>query len=355
MWEDFFFECYHLYLLHVPRMINQIEQLKQQLLVEIGDVNTPKQLEDFRVRYLARKGRIADLFDGMRNVPPDQRPAVGKALNELRSLAQSKFDEKKTLLEQSEKQTEARLDLTLPGRQRWVGSKHPITRAWEEIRQVFLGMGFTVVFTPEIEDDYHNFEAVNFPPDHPARDMQDTFFITDKILLRTHTTPGQIRVMESQQPPIRVIIPGRCYRNEAISARSFCVFHQVEGLYVDVGVTMAELKGTLVAFARQLYGSEVRARFRPSYFPFTEPSAEMDISCTICGGKGCRLCKFTGWLEILGAGMVDPALYRNVGYDEEKYTGYAFGMGIERVAQLLYGVDDIRIYYENDVRFLEQF
>jgi phenylalanyl-tRNA synthetase alpha chain len=339
----------------IPQVISQIEQLKEQILAEILGVKTLQQLEDFRVKYLARKGKIAELFDGMRSLPPEQRPAVGKALNELRSLAQSKLDEEKALLEQSDKRVEAHLDLTLPGRQRWVGSKHPITQAWEEIRRVFFGMGFTVAVSPEIEDDYHNFEAVNFPPDHPARDMQDTFFITDKILLRTHTTPGQIRVMESQQPPIRVIIPGRCYRNEAVSARAFCVFHQVEGLYVDIGVTMAELKGTLVAFARQLYGSDVRARFRPSFFPFTEPSAEMDISCTICGGKGCRLCKFTGWLEILGAGMVDPSLYRNVGYDEEKYSGYAFGMGIERVAQLLYGVDDIRIYYENDVRFLEQF
>jgi phenylalanyl-tRNA synthetase alpha chain len=336
-------------------MIDQIQQLEEQLVADILGVKTLQELEEFRVKYLARKGRIAKLFDGMRSLTPEQRPGAGKRLNELRSLAQSKFDEKKALLEQTEKRPVAPLDLTLPGRPRWVGSKHPITQAWEEIRRVFFGMGFTVALSPEIEDDYHNFEAVNFPPDHPARDMQDTFFITDKILLRTHTTPGQIRVMESQQPPIRVIIPGRCYRNEAISTRSFCVFHQVEGLYVDVGVTMAELKGTLVAFAKQLYGSDVRTRFRPSYFPFTEPSAEMDISCTICGGGGCRLCKFAGWLEILGAGMVDPALYRKVGYDEEKYTGYAFGMGIERVAQLLYGIDDIRIYYENDMRFLQQF
>jgi phenylalanyl-tRNA synthetase alpha chain len=336
-------------------MIDQIQQLEERLVADILGVKTLQELEEFRVKYLARKGRIAELFDGMRSLTREQRPAAGKRLNELRSLAQSKFDEKKALLEQTERRPETRLDLTLPGRPRWVGSKHPITQAWEEIRRVFLGMGFRVALSPEIEDDYHNFEAVNFPPDHPARDMQDTFFITDKILLRTHTTPGQIRVMESQQPPIRVIIPGRCYRNEAISTRSFCVFHQVEGLYVDVGVTMAELKGTLVAFAKQLYGSDVRTRFRPSYFPFTEPSAEMDISCAICGGRGCRLCKFAGWLEILGAGMVHPALYRNVGYDEDKYTGYAFGMGIERVAQLLYGVDDIRTYYENDMRFLQQF
>jgi phenylalanyl-tRNA synthetase alpha chain len=336
-------------------MTDRIAQLKEQLQADIQRVESTSELEEFRIKYLARKGQIAVLFDQLKELPAEERPAVGKALNELRALAQSRFDEKKAKLEQTGEQSKPHLDLTLPGRPRWVGSKHPITRAWEEIRRVFVGMGFTVVVTPEIEDDYHNFEAANFPPDHPARDMQDTFFISDKILLRTHTTPGQIRVMESQQPPIRVIIPGRCYRNEAISARSYCVFHQVEGLYVDVGVTMAELKGTLVAFAKQLYGTDVRARFRPSFFPFTEPSAEMDISCAICGGKGCRLCKYTGWLEILGAGMVDPALYKNVGYNEEKFTGYAFGMGIERVAQLLYGIDDIRIYYENDVRFLQQF
>jgi phenylalanyl-tRNA synthetase alpha chain len=336
-------------------MTDEIAQLKEQLQTEIQKVQSPSELEEFRIKYLARRGQIAQLFDRLKALAPGDRPAVGKALNELRSFAQSKFDESKASLEQTGERLESRLDLTLPGRPQWVGSRHPITLAWEEIRRIFVGMGFTVALTPEIEDDYHNFEAANFPHDHPARDMQDTFFITDDILLRTHTTPGQIRVMERQQPPVRVIIPGRCYRNEAISARSFCVFHQVEGLYVDVGVTMAELKGTLVAFAKQLYGSDVRARFRPSFFPFTEPSAEMDISCALCGGKGCRLCKYTGWLEILGAGMVDPALYRYVGYDEEKYTGYAFGMGIERVAQLLYGVDDIRTYYENDVRFLQQF
>jgi len=336
-------------------MLDEIEQLKQQILSDIERLSGPHELEDFRIRYLARKGRIGQLFDRLKEVSPGERPAVGKALNELRALSQARYDEKKRAIEAQKPRAEVALDLTLPGRRGWVGSKHPVTQTWEQIRKVFVGMGFSIATGPEIEDDYHNFEAVNFPPDHPARDMQDTFFITDKILLRTHTTPVQIRVMESQQPPIRVIIPGRCYRNEAVSARAFCVFHQVEGLFVDVGVTFAELKGTLVAFARQIFGSDIGVRFRASYFPFTEPSAEMDISCTICGGKGCRVCKFLGWTEILGAGMVDPNLYRNVGYDEEKYTGYAFGMGIERIAQLLYGVDDIRLYFENDVRFLSQF
>jgi len=216
-------------------------------------------------------------------------------------------------------------------------------------------MGFAVATGPEIEDDYHNFEALNFPPDHPARDMQDTFFISKKILLRTHTSPVQIRLMENTEPPVRVIIPGRVYRNEAISARSYCLFHQVEGLYVDEGVTFSELKGTLVSFAKQFYGSSLKYRFRPSYFPFTEPSAEMDITCFLCGGSGCRVCKKTGWLEILGCGMVDPNVYSFVGYDPAKYSGFAFGMGIERIAMLRYGVDDIRILYENDVRFLKQF
>ncbi len=336
-------------------MLDQIEKLKQEFLTDLESVNDLRGLEEFRIKYLARKGKVAELFDGLKDSSPTERPVLGKALNELRALSQGKYEEKKKALEGPQKSGRHPTDLTLPGREPWIGSIHPITQTWNEINRIFYGMGFVIATGPEIEDDYHNFEAVNFPPDHPARDMQDTFFITGKILLRTHTTPVQIRVMESQKPPVRVIIPGRCYRNEAVSARSFCVFHQVEGLYVDVGVTMSELKGTLVAFAKQLFGSDVRARFRPSYFPFTEPSAEMDISCTLCGGKGCRVCKFTGWLEILGAGMVDPNLYKHVGYDEENYTGFAFGMGIERVAMLRHGIDDIRIFYENDVRFLRQF
>ena len=336
-------------------MLDQIEQLKQQILAEIADVATPNALEEFRIKYLARKGKIAELFDALRELSPQERPAVGRALNELRTLSQLRFDEKREEMRQTEEPRDTPLDLTLPGREPWLGSKHPITQTWEEIRRIFVGMGFGIATGPEIEDDYHNFEAVNFPPEHPARDMQDTFFISDRILLRTHTTPVQIRVMEAQKPPIRVIMPGRCYRNEANSARSYCVFHQVEGLYVDRGVTMSELKGTLVSFAKQFFGSRILARFRPSYFPFTEPSAEMDISCTLCGGKGCRVCKYHGWLEILGAGMVDPSLYRNVGYKEDLYTGYAFGMGIERISMLRHGIDDIRIFYENDVRFLQQF
>jgi len=311
--------------------------------------------ENFRIKFLARSGIIAGLFDEMKSASVEQKPLLGKAMNELRQFAQTSFDEKKSSLENASKKKESAIDLTLPGRKKWLGTKHPLTQTLEEIKRIFIGMGFAIATGPEIEDDYHNFEALNFPADHPARDMQDTFFIEEKVLLRTHTSPVQIRIMENQQPPVRVIMPGRVYRNEAISARSYCLFHQVEGLYVDEGVTFSELKGTLVAFAKQFYGSDIKFKFRPSYFPFTEPSAEMDITCILCKGKGCRVCKYSGWLEILGCGMVNPNVYKFVGYDAEKYTGYAFGMGIERIAMLRYGIDDIRILYENDVRFLRQF
>lgn len=336
-------------------MLERIEQIKQSALAEIESATDIQSLENVRVKYLARKGQIASLFDQMKDVPSDQRPLIGKVLNEARTLVQNRFDEKKSALEAKSKPKSATEDLTLPGRKVWVGSKHPITQTMDEIKRIFIGMGFRIAEGPEIEDDYHNFEALNFPPDHPARDMQDTFFITDNLVLRTHTTPVQIRIMEKEQPPVRYIMPGRVYRNEAISARSYCLFHQVDGIYVDTGVTFSELKGTLVAFAKQFYGSNIKYRFRPSFFPFTEPSAEMDITCFLCSGKGCRVCKQTGWLEILGCGMVDPNVYKFVGYDAEKYTGYAFGMGIERITMLRHGIDDIRILFDNDVRFLQQF
>jgi phenylalanyl-tRNA synthetase alpha chain len=332
-----------------------IEKVKQTALAEIDSAQDEQQLESIRIKYLARKGEIASLFDQMKDVPSDQRPLIGKVLNEARTLVQTRFDEKKSSIEAKLKPNTTIDDLTLPGRKVWVGSKHPITQTMDEIKRIFIGMGFRIAEGPEIEDDYHNFEALNFPPDHPARDMQDTFFITDNLVLRTHTTPVQIRIMEKEQPPVRYIMPGRVYRNEAVSARSYCLFHQVDGIYVDTGVTFSELKGTLVSFAKQFYGSSIKYRFRPSFFPFTEPSAEMDITCFLCSGKGCRVCKQTGWLEILGCGMVDPNVYKFVGYDPDKYTGYAFGMGIERITMLRYGIDDIRILFDNDVRFLQQF
>lgn len=336
-------------------MIKKIEQINQSATAEINSVKTLDELEAFRIKYLARNGLVGDLFDALKTLDKSDRPLMGKYLNDLRNNAQSLFDKKKEEIESNTTIRQETDDLTLPGRRRWIGSRHPLTQTLDEIKRIFYKMGFEVADGPEIEDDYHNFETLNFPPDHPARDMQDTFFITDKILLRTHTSPVQIRVMEKQKPPVRVIIPGRVYRNEAISARSYCLFHQVEGLYVDEGVTFSELKGTLVTFAKQFYGSSLKFRFRPSYFPFTEPSAEMDITCFLCNGKGCRVCKQTGWLEILGCGMVDPNVYKYVGYDEEKISGYAFGMGIERIAMLMYGIDDIRILYQNDIRFLKQF
>jgi phenylalanyl-tRNA synthetase alpha chain len=334
-------------------MQQEIEKLLQEADSSLALVSNAEQLEEFRILYLARKGAIARLFDRMKSVPAPDKPLVGKLLNELRSHVQSSFDAKAEALRAGP--SESSIDLTLPGRRRYIGTRHPLTQTLDEIKTIFVSMGFGIADGPELEDDYHNFGALNFPPDHPARDTQDTFFINEQALLRTHTSPVQIRVMEQHEPPVRVIIPGKVYRNEAISARSYCMFHQVEGLYVDQGVTFSELKGTLISFIKQFYGSSVRYKFRPTFFPFTEPSADIYISCFICGGKGCRLCKQNGWLEILGCGMVDPNVFSSVGYDSEKYTGYAFGMGIERIALLRFGIDDIRLFFDNDIRFLNQF
>lgn len=336
-------------------MIEKINSLREIFQKEIAEAKSLSDLERVRIKYLARKGLIAELFEALREVSAHEKPIIGKLLNELRGFAESALGDKKVELESNQREKSKRIDLSLPGRSKPLGSKHPITQTVKEISRIFNQMGFSVAKGPEIESDYYNFEALNFPLDHPARDMQDTFFIANKVLLRTHTSPVQIRVMESQQPPVRVIIPGRVYRNEAVSTRSHVLFHQIEGLYVDKGVTFSELKGTLVSFVKQFYGSDVKYKFRPTFFPFTEPSADMYISCFICGGKGCRVCKFIGWLEILGSGMVHPNLYTYVGYDPEVYSGYAFGMGIERIAMLRYGIDDIRLFFENDVRFLKMF
>ncbi len=335
-------------------MLDKISQTKTQLETELNSISSLIDLDNFRIKFLTRKGIIAELFEELKSISIEIKPHIGKVLNELRTFAQNEF-EKKNLEFESVKNKSQKIDLTIPGKKNWTGTKHPLTQTLGEVKRIFSQMGFQIAQGPEIEDDYHNFEALNFPPNHPARDMQDTFFISEKILLRTHTSPVQIRIMEKQSPPIRVIIPGRVYRNEAISSRSYCLFHQVEGLYVDEKVSFSELKGTLVAFVKQFYGSNLKYKFRPSFFPFTEPSAEMDISCFLCNGKGCRVCKFSGWLEILGCGMVHPNIFKNINVDTEKYSGYAFGMGIERIAMLLYGVDDIRLFYENDVRFLKQF
>jgi phenylalanyl-tRNA synthetase alpha chain len=336
-------------------MHSEISSLRAEAENAIRAVVDTRGLDEFRVRYLARKGAIAALFDRLRTVPPEDRPDLGRLLNELRAAVQQMHDEKSAQLGGEVVPPAHTLDLTLPGRRGIIGTRHPLTQTLDEIKAIFVSMGFGIADGPEIEDDYHNFEALNFPPDHPARDMQDTFFLSSRALLRTHTSPVQIRVMETHQPPLRVIMPGKVYRNEAISARSYCMFHQVEGLCVDRGVTFRDLKGTLIEFITRYYGAGLKYRFRPTFFPFTEPSADIYISCFICGGKGCRLCKQTGWLEILGCGMVDPNVFRAVGYDAEEFTGYAFGMGIDRVAMLRHGIDDIRLFFDNDVRFLNQF
>jgi phenylalanyl-tRNA synthetase alpha chain len=336
-------------------MLEKIRQIQESLLTELRAAASRENLEAFRIKYLGRKGILAQLFDELKSIAANEKPAAGKALNEFRSFVQSEFEKRQSSLTGQQTGSSGSIDITLPGRARPAGTKHPITRTMEELKELFGRMGFTVASGPDIEDDYHNFTALNFPPNHPARDMQDTFFVSKNILLRTHTSPVQIRVMEGQQPPVRVIMPGRVYRNEAVSARSHVIFHQLEGLYVDKNVTMSELKGTLVAFAKQYYGSSVKYKFRPTFFPFTEPSADMYISCFVCGQKGCAICKHNGWLEILGSGMVHPHVLKNVGYNPETYTGYAFGMGIERMALLRYGIDDIRLYFENDLRFLKQF
>ena len=333
----------------------EIEQIKNNFVESINEVNSLSELEHLRITYLGRNGIITKLFDQLKTVSNEDKPAFGKLLNNLRSETTELFNQKKSVLESGQSDNFSDIDLTLPGKTIKLGSRHILSQTMFEIKSIFKGLGFSVYDGPELESDYYNFEALNFPADHPARDMQDTFFVSEQFVLRTHTTPVQIRIMEKEQPPIRAIMPGRVYRNEAISARSYCMFHQVDGIYVDTDVSFAELKGTLVSFAKQFYGEELKYRFRPSFFPFTEPSAEMDITCYICNGKGCRVCKHTGWLEILGCGMVDPNVFNYVNYDSEKYTGYAFGMGIERIAMLKYGIDDIRIFFENDLRFLKQF
>ncbi len=336
-------------------MLTKIQTLTAEFLQAIENIKDQKQLEDLRIVYLSRNGSIASLFEELKNVPKEEKPLLGKELNRLRNLAEEKFNEKKSEFEELLTKKSQQIDLTLPGRKVELGHKHLLTQTLDEIKSIFKGLGFSIFEGPELESDYYNFEALNFPADHPARDMQDTFFVNKNFLLRTHTSPVQVRLMEKLQPPLRAIMPGKVYRNEAISSRSHCMFHQVEGLCVDTDITFAELKGTLVAFTKQFYGKDLNYRFRPSFFPFTEPSAEMDITCFLCKGKGCRVCKHSGWLEILGCGMVDPNVFDYAKYDNEKYTGYAFGMGIERTAMLKYGITDIRTFFENDVRFLKQF
>lgn len=336
-------------------LLDEIEQLNSSFVIDIKSVNDSSTLDAVRIKYLSKSGLVTALYEKLKAIPKDEKPTLGKHINSLRDLITGKLNELKTEFEKNEQGDKINPDLSLPGKKIAIGSKHILTQTMDEIQNIFKGLGFSVVEGPELESDYYNFESLNFPPDHPARDMQDTYFVGNKFVMRTHTTPVQVRIMEKTQPPVRAIMPGKVFRNEAVSARSYCTFHQVDGIYVDTNVTFAELKGTLVSFAHQFYGENLPYRFRPSYFPFTEPSAEMDIHCFNCNGKGCKLCKGTGWLEILGCGMVDPNVFKYVNYDSEKYSGYAFGMGIERIAMMKYGIDDIRIIYENDIRFLKQF
>jgi phenylalanyl-tRNA synthetase alpha chain len=311
--------------------------------------------ETYRIRFLGTKGIVKNLFQEMKQVPPDRKKEFGQILNDFKQLAESKYDQAKSVNRQPS--TVNQIDLSLPGDPIPTGTRHPISLVRNRIVQIFGRLGFSVAEGPEIEDDWHNFTALNLPADHPARDMQDTFYIhkNPDWLLRTHTSSVQARVMEKQKPPIRIICPGRVYRNETISARAHCFFHQTEGLYIDENVSFADLKQTLYFFVQEMFGKSVRVRFRPSYFPFTEPSAEMDINCLICGGSGCNVCKHTGWVEILGSGMVHPKLLQNFNIDPNKYTGFAFGMGVERICQLKYRINDLRLYSQNDLRFLGQF
>ncbi|MBK7113576.1 MAG: phenylalanine--tRNA ligase subunit alpha [Flavobacteriales bacterium] len=324
--------------------------------VKQATAKTAEEVERFRVAMLGRNGAVTELFDAFKQVSADEKRALGQRLNQLKQAAQERLDELKAGSTTIGPTSSATLDLSAPSATEATGSHHPISIVRQRIVDIFGHIGYTVSQGPEVEDDHHNFGALNFPPDHPARDMQDTFFVEgDDLALRTHTSSVQVRVMENSSPPIRTISPGRVYRNEAISARAHCMFHQVEGLYVDKGVSFADLKGTLDHFTKSLFGPDVSIRMRPSYFPFTEPSAEVDMSCTICNGSGCNICKQSGWVEIMGCGMVDPTVLTNCGIDPEVYSGFAFGMGVERIAQLIYRVPDLRMYWENDVRFLDQF
>ena len=329
----------------------------KNLLQEVADFTpkSEKEVEDFRLKFLGKKGKMNTLFEAFKSIPNENKKEFGQEINKLKKNAQAKIDEFKGVFKLEEKIEE--IDLTRPVNLDNLGSKHPISLIRNHIVEIFNRIGFTVSDGPEIEDDWHNFSALNLPEEHPARDMQDTFFIQTNpdILLRTHTSSVQVRYMNNNKPPIRTLSPGRVYRNEAISTRAHCIFHQVEGLYVDKDVSFADLKQCLLYFAKEMFGEKTKIRLRPSYFPFTEPSAEVDVSCNICNSKGCSVCKYTGYLEILGCGMVDPNVLENCGIDSKKYSGFAFGMGIERIAMLKYGVKDLRLFFENDVRFLKQF
>lgn len=339
-------------------MKEQLENIRQQAQTELANASSKQELEALRVKYLGKKGELTAILKQMGKLSPEERPIIGQLANEVREnitqLLESAQADIKTK-ERNAKLSAEKLDVTLPGKRHGLGKKHPLSIVLDEIKEIFVGMGFDIVDGPEVEYDYYNFEALNIPKDHPARDTQDTFYINDNIVLRTQTSPVQIRVMEKQKPPIRIISPGRVYRSDAVDATHSPLFHQIEGLVVDKGITFADLKGTLETFVKRLYGEDSVVRFRPHHFPFTEPSAEVDVQCFNCKGAGCRLCKNEGWIEILGCGMVHPKVLENCNIDPEEYTGFALGLGLERVAMRRYNIDDMRLFYENDVRFLSQF
>ncbi len=335
-------------------MREKVERLSKTAKDRINQASTEEELEQLRIEFLGRKqGKITKFIKGIPDLPLEEKPLVGKLINEVKIQLKKSLDQRKK--EISQEKRSKKIDITLPGKKPYLGSLHPVTQTLREIESIFIGLGFQVITGPEIETEYYNFEALNIPKYHPVRDEQDSFYLDDIHLLRTQTSPVQIRVMEKTHPPIRMISPGKCYRRDAIDASHFPMFHQVEGLAVDKKVTFSDLKGSLTYFVHRMFGRKTHLRFRPSYFPFTEPSAEVDISCIICKGSGCRVCSNKGWLEILGSGMVDPEVFKKVGYDPKEYQGFAFGMGVERICMLKYGIDDIRLFFQNDIRFLSQF
>ncbi len=339
-------------------MREKLEALREQALRELQSLELPKELEEFRVRVMGKKGPLTELLRGMGSLPAEERPKMGQLVNDLRQSLEAALKERETAVQQALKEKrlrEERLDVTMPGKKALLGGLHPLSIVLEDLLDIFQSMGFDVVDGPEVETEHYCFEALNVPKDHPARDMQDTFYFTDDLLLRTQTSAAQVRTMEQRKPPIRIICPGRVYRADEVDATHSPVFHQVEGLVVDKGVTMCDLKGVLEQFAHEIYGPDTKVRFRPSFFPFTEPSVEVDVSCSACGGKGCRVCKGAGWIEILGAGMVHPNVLRYGGIDPEVYSGFAFGIGLDRLTTTRYKISDIRLLFENDRRFLEQF
>ena len=339
-------------------MKQQLEEIKSRAAAALANAKLPQEIDELRVRFLGKKGELTGILKQMGKLSPEERPVIGQLANEVRSWIETDIETRLTEIKASQmaaRLESEKLDVTLPGKRPQFGAKHPLSIVLDEIKEIFIGMGFEIADGPEVETDYYNFEALNIPKDHPARDTQDTFYINDNILLRTQTSPVQVRVMEQKKPPIRIISPGRVYRSDALDATHSPLFHQIEGLVVDKGITFADLKGTLETFIKRLYGEDSVVRFRPHHFPFTEPSAEVDVQCFNCHGEGCRLCKGEGWIEILGCGMVHPTVLSNCGIDPEVYSGFALGMGLERVVMRRYNIDDIRLFYENDVRFLKQF